>query len=127
VRVDRDGYAAGDRREVRERLLERHVIIAAGHRPRGPGTRGGERGKSKLRQHARGAAVPRIRNDEAAGLVEVAKDGAAIDGHIADHATVQGQWLSTPHRCRVKRSRSDGDEPAGDRLVVRVYLPRGVS
>ena len=78
IGADRHVHAAGDRSEVRERFVQRHSIVRAPHRPGESGAGRRQRRESQARERACAARVPRIRDHETAGLVELVKNATAV-------------------------------------------------
>ena len=75
---------AGDGAQVGQRLVQRDVVVAPAQRPREARARRRERGKAELREQAGAAEVPRVGQDEAAGLVQAAELApAVVEGHVA--------------------------------------------
>ena len=73
VGVDRHSHAAGDRAQVRQRLLQRHAVVRPAQRPGEAGAGGRQRREAQLREQAGAAEVPRVGDHEAAGLVQLAE------------------------------------------------------
>ena len=76
--------SARDGANVSQGLLQRYLVVAPAQRPGKSGAGGGERGKAELGEQAGAAEVPRIGDDEAAGLVQPAERPAPFGG--AGHA-----------------------------------------
>jgi hypothetical protein len=87
VRIDRQIRRRDHFMKVRERHVARNGAIGSAARPGEAGARGGERLEAEALQETRASHVPRVRNDEAAGLVQLSKGatlvgaGGSIDGH----------------------------------------------
>src|SRR5439155_16697529 len=73
VRIDRNVDRARDGSEMRQRFIERDVVIATAQRPGETRTGGRQRGEPELREKPRAPRVPRVRQDEAARLMKLAK------------------------------------------------------
>ena len=80
VGVDGDLHRARDRLEMAEHLVEGHPGIGPTQGPGEPGARRREGLEAEHLEVPGAADVPRIGDDEAAGLVQRAERGRAVDG-----------------------------------------------
>ena len=110
---------------MRERLVQRRLRVAPPLRPREPGAGRGEGGKAETGEHVGAADVPGVGNDEAPGLVELAKAAYAIGGvrhggerkhSIVAQCTVVS---STAHRSTTEGAHATLGEDCGRCLDAR--------
>ena len=88
---------AGDRLEMRQRLVEGHRRVGLAQGPGEPGTRRRECREPDHLEVAGAADVPRVGDDEAAGFVERAEGRDAV-GHVPDDTR------NAPSRMRISPS-----------------------
>src|SRR5207248_2461835 len=75
IGVHRHANARGNCPQMRERNLERDLVVAAADGPCQTRAGRGERREPEVDEEPRAADIPRVRNDEAARLVEPAELG----------------------------------------------------
>src|SRR4029453_2716421 len=78
VRADGHLHAPRDGSEMGQRLVEGHLLILPAQRPGEAGARRRQRAVTEPGEQPGAPQVPGIRDHEAAGLVELAKDSVAI-------------------------------------------------